>query len=81
MAERPVHSRREKVTLTTIVRLDSHMLRSLTSDKAIVLHIHQAIELESSLAQSQNWRYCCPRNLKFELSTYAYYTNFTWIKS
>ena len=26
------------------------------------------LALESSFAQSQSWRYCCPRNLKFELS-------------
>ena len=33
MAQRPAHSRRKKVTLTTIVRLDSHMLTLKKSDK------------------------------------------------
>ena len=49
MAQWPAHSRRKKVTLTTIVRLDSHMLGNLTSDKAIVLHIHQAIRLAQKI--------------------------------
>ena len=37
--------------------------------------------LESSLAQSQSLRCCCPRNLKFELShSCSHYLNTTWIK-
>ena len=37
--------------------------------------------LESSLAQSQSLRYCCPRNLKFELShSCSHYLSTTWIK-